>query len=75
MRTVSGGCSDGGEMEEMECERWGGEEEVAMDIDLSEEEQLLLISQVLSARSTLTPSTSLDGWGLPQETVDYSVSS
>ena len=59
----------------VDCERWGVEEEVAMDVDISEEEQLLLISAVQSARGTITLATPTHSFGIPQESpIDYSVS-
>ena len=46
-----------------------------MDVDVSEEEQLLLISAVQSARGTITQASPTHSFGIPQETpVDYSVS-
>lgn len=57
----------------VESERWGVEEEVAMDVDISEEEQQVLISAVQSARSTITLATPTQSFGIPQESpVDYS---
>ena len=51
----------------MECERWEREEEVAMDVDLSEVEQLQLLSEIKSARSTMVPPSSLESFGIPQD--------
>lgn len=56
----------GGE-EAMECERWETEEEVAMDVDITEVEQLQLISEVKFARSTMVPPSSLESFGVPQD--------
>jgi len=56
----------GGE-EAMECERWETEEEVAMDVDITEVEQLQLISEVKFARSTMVPPSSLESFGIPQD--------
>ena len=41
--------------EAMECEKWGTEEEVAMDVDVSETEQLQLISEIHSTRDSILP--------------------
>ena len=53
--------------EAMECERWGTEEEVAMDVDVSETEQLQLISQIQSTRDSILPTSSLESFGIPQD--------
>lgn len=46
-----------------------------MDVDISEEEQQVLISAVQSARSIITLATPTQSFGIPQESaVDYSVS-
>lgn len=37
----------------MECERWGEDEEVAMDVDLSVEEELYLLSEITHTRDKL----------------------
>lgn len=49
-----GGVREGGADEAMECERWGEDEEVGMDIDLSVEEESHLLSEISQARTTLT---------------------
>ena len=65
----------------MECgdEKWGEDEEVAMDVDLTEEEQIEFISQIHTTRKTLSPSHTLkENFGLQQvapSAVDYSVRS
>lgn len=37
----------------MECERWGADEEVAMDVDFSVEEELHLLSEITHTRCKL----------------------
>lgn len=42
--------------EKMECERWGADEEVEMDVDLSVEEELHLLSELSHTRGKLAVS-------------------
>lgn len=65
----------GGAADAMECERWGEEDEVEMDVDVSAEEELHFISEISRARGTLT----LDSPATLQavssaKTTDYTVS-
>ena len=45
--------------EDMECERWAEDEEVAMDVDLSVEEEQQLLSVISHTRGSLQLSSSL----------------
>ena len=57
----------------MEVERWGEEEEVAMDIDVSQED----IADMRSVRDTITSPSQLhiESFGIPADyTNDYTVS-
>ena len=67
-------CVPGEEMvEAMEVERWGEEEEVAMDIDVAQED----IAEMELVRKALTSPTkiSVESFGIPADyTNDYSVS-
>ena len=57
----------------MEVERWGEEEEVAMDVDVSEAD----MAAMKAVRENLPPSSNLDlgAFGVPRDyTNDYSVS-
>ena len=47
----------------METERWGDEEEIGMDVDMTEEEQLALITEINSTRNHLTLASSLESFG------------
>lgn len=44
--------------EAMEVERWGEDQEVAMDVDLSVDEELHLLTEISHARCNLGPSLS-----------------
>ena len=48
------GMREGGMGEAMECERWGEEDEVEMDVDLSVEEESHIMSEIAHKRDTLT---------------------
>ena len=67
--------SGGEEIEEaMEVERWGEEEEIAMDIDVSQED----IAEMKLVRSNFSSPSQLhiESFGIPSDyTNDYSVSS
>lgn len=60
---MQGERSDGVNADEMmECERWGADEGVEMDIDLSAEEELCMLSEISHTRGRImfgTASTSL----------------
>lgn len=43
----------------MECERWASNEEVEMDVDLTVEEELSLLSEISQTRGTLAINPSL----------------
>ena len=59
----------------METEKWGEDEQVAMDVDMSEEDQLLMISEVQQARGSIVATTSSSGLEqLYSGAVDFSVS-
>lgn len=45
------------DQEAMECERWGEDAEVEMDVDVSVEEELQFLTEICHTRSTLTPPT------------------
>ena len=69
-------CVSGGEEieEAMEVERWGEEEEIAMDIDVSQEDiaEMKLVHSSFSSPSQLH----IESFGIPSDyTNDYSVSS
>ena len=62
--SAQGERSDGVNADErMECERWGADEGVEMDVDLNAEEELCMLSEISHTRGRImfstAPSTSL----------------
>ena len=56
---------------EVECERWGEDEEVEMDVDLSPELMEELLVQISSAREMLTFSTSVDVFNVSSNSIPF----
>ncbi len=59
-------------VEEMEWEL--GMQEVEMDVDLTEEEQAVVMAELQRVRGEIKPGSTPDDLGLPQDPGNYSVS-
>ena len=57
----------------MECERWGRNEEVEMDVDLTVEEELGLLSEISQTRGTLAIDSSSSILQQPVSATPYKV--